>query len=105
MTCEVCQKAQKAPPVKVPLNPLPMISETFSRIAFDLVGPLPRTNRGHKYILTCICLASKFPDAIPLKKVDAQTVAESMLEVFSRMGIPKEILTDQGSVFVGKLTT
>ena len=32
------------------------------------------------------------------------TVAEAMVEIFSRTGIPQEILTDQGSVFTGKLT-
>ena len=42
-----------------------------------------------------MCLASKYPEAIPLKKVDAPTVAEAMLEIFSRIGVPSEILTDQ----------
>ena len=32
-----------------------------------------------------------------------QSVAEAMVEIFSRIGIPAEILTDQGSVFMGKL--
>ena len=72
-------------------------------MAFDLVGPLPRTKRGHKYILTCMCLGSKYPEAIPLKRVDVEPVAEGMIEVFSRTGIPRELLTDQGSVFTGKL--
>ena len=71
--------------------------------AFDLVGPLPRTKQGHRYLLTCICLGSKYPDAVPLKRVDAQNVAEGMCEIFSRTGIPNELLTDQGSVFTGKL--
>lgn len=48
--------------------------------------------------------ASKFPEAIPLKKVTAESVAEAMVEVFSRTGIPEEVLTDQGSVFMGRLT-
>ena len=72
-----------------------MISTPFSRLAFDLVGPLPRSKQGFKYLLTCICLGSKYPDAIPLKRVDAKTVAEAMVEIFSRTGIPQEILTDQ----------
>ena len=51
MTCEVCQKAQKAPGGKAPLNPSPVITEPFSCIAFDLVGPLTRTTSGYKCIL------------------------------------------------------
>ena len=104
-SCQACQKAQKAAGGKAPLKPLPVITEPFSGVAFDLVGPLPRTKPDHKYILTSMCLASKYPEAIPLKKVDAPTVTEAMLEIFSRIGVPSEILTDQGTVFVGKLTS
>ena len=84
-------------------SPLPVISTPFSRMAFDLVGPLLSTKQGYKYLLTCICLGSKYPEALPLKQVDAQTVAEGMCKFFSRTGIPNEVLTDQGSVFTGKL--
>ena len=102
--CVECQKAGKKAPTKVPLHPLPVIGTPFSRVAFDLVGPLPRTSRRHRYILTCMCLGSKYPDAIPLTKVDATTIADAMLDIFLRIGIPAEILTDQGSVFMGQLT-
>ncbi len=34
------------------------------------------------------------PEAIPLKSIDAPHIAE---QLFSRVGIPEEILTDQGS--------
>lgn len=98
-----CQKAARAVNCRAPLQPLPVIPTPFSRLAFDLVGPLPRTKQGHRYLLTCICLGSKYPDAVPLKRVDAQSVAEGMCEIFSRTGIPNELLTDQGSVFTGKL--
>ena len=37
---------------------------------------------GNKYILTSVCLASKYPEAIALKKVDAPTVAEALIETF-----------------------
>ena len=62
-----CQRGAQVVNSKVPLLPLPVISIPFSRMAFDLVGPLPRTKRGNKYILTCMCLGSKYPEAIPLK--------------------------------------
>ena len=40
---------------------------------------------------------------MPLKTIDSQTVANAMVEIFSRMGIPNEILTDQGSKFMSSL--
>ena len=40
---------------------------------------------------------------MPLKKVDAISVAEGLLELIANTGIPHELLSDQGSVFVGRL--
>ncbi|XP_066983820.1 uncharacterized protein [Macrobrachium rosenbergii] len=89
---------------KVPLKPMPIISEPFSRIAVDLVGPLsPVTTRGHRYILTIVDCATRFPEAVPLKNIDTVTVAESLIEVFCRVGIPREILSDRGTQFKADL--
>ena len=52
-----------------------------------------------------MCLGSKYPDTVPLKRVDAESVAEGMCEIFSRTGIPQELLTYQGSVFMAKPCT
>ena len=101
--CVPCQKASNANVGKAPLQPLPVLDVPFSKLAFDLVGPLPRTKSGYKYLLTSICLASKYSEAIPLKRVDVESVAEGLCEIFSRTGIPPQILTDQGSVFTSKL--
>ena len=101
--CVPCQKASQRGVGKAPLQPLPVLDVPFSKLAFDLVGPLPRTKSGYRYLLTSICLASKYPEAIPLKRVDVESVTEGLCEVFSRTGIPSQILTDQGSVFTSKL--
>ena len=103
-TCAGCQKGARLVNAKAPLQPLPCVSEPFQKVAFDLVGPLPRTTSGYKYLLTAMCLYTKFPEAIPLKKVDNLSVLNAMMEIFSRYGMPKELLTDQGSVFTSSLT-
>ena len=51
-----------------------------------------------------MCLFTKYPEAIPLKRVDNESILEAMFEIFSRQGLPKVILTDQGSVFTSKIT-
>ena len=65
-SCPECQKAAKKTSHLAPLCPLPVISTPFSRVAFDLVGPLPKSKSGNRYILTCMCLASKYPEAVAL---------------------------------------
>ena len=72
-------------------------------MAFYIVDPYPRIKSGFKYILTTICYFSRYPDAIPLKKVDEQSVASAMVKIFSSTGIAEKILTYQGSVFMGHL--
>ena len=49
--CAICHKCSKGRKGYAPLTPLPIIEEPFGRIAMDIVGPLPRSTSGNKYIL------------------------------------------------------
>ena len=73
------------------------------RLAVDLVGPLARSRDGYKYLLTSICVASRYPFTVPLKDVAAESVCEALLEIWSQTGIPREVLSDQGTQFMGKV--
>ena len=37
---------------------------------------------------------------MPLKNIDTETVAEALVDIFSRLGVPEEILSDLGTQFV-----
>eukprot|EP00745_Piridium_sociabile_P043738 TRINITY_DN8997_c0_g2_i9.p1 TRINITY_DN8997_c0_g2~~TRINITY_DN8997_c0_g2_i9.p1 ORF type:complete len:902 (-),score=147.63 TRINITY_DN8997_c0_g2_i9:1001-3472(-) len=50
-----------------------------------------------------IDVATRYPDAVPLRDISSITVAESLLSIFSRLGFPKEILSDQGTQFNSEL--
>ena len=102
-SCPQCQKAARNDQGRAPLVLLSVITVPFARLAFDVVGPLPRTRSGFKYVLTCMCYASKYPDAVPMKREDAKSIADAMMEIISRTGLPDEILTDKGPSFVGEL--
>ena len=47
--------------------------------------------------------AARWPEAVSLKSIDAGYVAEELMVLFSRVGVPKDILTDQGSNFTLQL--
>ena len=104
-SCAVCQKCSKPRARQVPMIERTVLSEPFESMAFDLVGPFPKGKGGFKYLLTCVCMASKWPEAIPVKCMTASAVATGMLEIFSRVGVPLRLLSDQGSQFVGKVIT
>ena len=81
------------------------MEEPFKRIAMDVVGPLPRSSSGRRFILVICDYATRYPEAIALRNVDANTVAEELVKFFSRVGVPEEILTDQGTNFTSQLLT
>ena len=69
----------------------------------DIVGPLPRSSSGKWYILVICDYATRYPEAVALRTIDANAVAEELLTFFSRVGVPEEILTDQGTNFMSQL--
>ena len=103
--CKQCKKSSNKGVPKAPLVPLPIVSTSFEKIAMDIVGPLPRSRSGHRYILVICDYAAHYPEAIPLRSINAEHIAEELIKVFARVGIPNEILTDQGSNFTSKLLT
>ena len=101
-SCDVCQKkVNKGSVPKVPLQQMPLIDTSFKRLAIDLVGPIrPPSEEGHRYILTLVDFATRYPEAVSLKTIDTETVAEALVNSFNRLGIPEEILSDLGTQFV-----
>lgn len=57
------------------------------------------------YLLTMLCPATEFPEAIPLKELSSSETLDALLTTFSRIGFSAEIQADQGTVFTSALTT
>ena len=100
-SCDLCQRTvPKGKITKVPLGKVPLMDVPFKRIAMDIVGPIyPASERGKRFILTIMDYATRYPEAVALKNIEAETVAEALIEVYSRLGVPNEVLTDMGSQF------
>ena len=82
---------------------MPIIDEAFRWILMDVVGPLPKTRKENQYILVVCDYATRYPEAFQLQTFTAPVVAEKLIEMFARYGIPQEILTDQGTNFTSQL--
>ena len=98
---DVCQKtiARGLVP-RTPLGDMPLIDQPFKRVAIDLVGPIaPASDKGHRYILTLVDYATRYPEAVPLKNIDTETVAESFFDMYSRVEVPEEVLSDLETQF------
>ena len=57
-SCAECQKSGHHRVRRAPMVPLPI---QFERIAMDIVGPLPRSHAGHRYILVVCDYATRYP--------------------------------------------
>ncbi len=101
--CPTSQRTSPQRPPPGPLIPLHIIKVPFGRIGMDLVGPLPKSARGHEHFLVIVDYATHYPEAIPLRKVTAKVIAKELFMLLSRVGLPTEILTDQGTLFISQL--
>ena len=77
------------------MMPLAVIAEPFHRIVTDIVGPLPRSRSGNRYELVVCDYATRYWEAVPLRSIEAEVIAEQLMKLFTRVRLPREIPTDQ----------
>ena len=76
----------------------------MKRLHIDIIGPLPRSKRGNKYILTVQCSFTKWAEAYPLTNQKAKTFAQAIVNNWvMRYGVPDSIHADQGRNFESRL--
>ena len=98
--CYTC--ASKKSPTKRRRAPLQqyVVGEPMQRTALDILGPLPETERGNKYVLVVGDYFSKWIEAYPVPDERAETVAQKLvMEYVCRFGVPVELHSDQGRNF------
>ncbi len=102
-SCDVCLRVNSAGNKKSKMIERHIVCVPFESVCVDLVGPLPKGRRGAKYLFTYVCLASRWPDAIPMRSASATEAAQCFLEIISRYGIPLRVLSDRGTISLSKL--
>lgn len=99
-TCEICQKRERKRG-EAPLEPIKKGIKPFHQVGIDVVGPLPRTLTGKRYVVVAIDHFTKWVEARALEEADAQSIATFIHEdIITRHGVPKKITTDRGSEFI-----
>ena len=102
--CDVC--ASHKMPCKSPRAPMKTynIGAPMERIAIDVMGPLPTTDRDNKCILVVSDYFTKWTEVYPMPNQEAGTVADIVVREFiSRFGLPRQLHTDQGRNFESRL--
>ena len=74
---------------------MPIVDTPFEQVAVDLIGPInPPSSEGHRYILTLVDYGTRYPEAVPLKNATSETVSDALITIFSRLGVPRKMITD-----------
>ena len=104
-SCPICQKTANVPKNhRVPLQETPIVEVPFQTVVIDLCGPIsPASSSGKKYVLILVDQMTHWPEFIPLGSMKADKVCKALIEVFSRVGIPKYIISDNGTHFKNQL--
>ena len=105
--CQQCdQCASKKPPQKKEKAKLRQyrVGERMERIAIDIVGPLPETDHGNRYIMVVADYFTKWTEAFGIPNQEAVTVADKLVrEVLCRFGNARQIHSDQGRNFESRV--
>ncbi|GFN89283.1 Zinc finger protein [Plakobranchus ocellatus] len=74
---------------KGPLQKVPSLDTPFKRVVIDIVVTInPNCEAGHRFILTPVDYATRYAEALPLWKIDAETVAEALEDIYNQSGVP-----------------
>ena len=88
---------------QIPLQPQVMI-EPFEKMALDFVGPISPMSRKKKYILVCMDYVTKWVEDKYLFRAKEKSMVKFIYEeIFTWFGVPREIVTDQGTQFTSIL--
>jgi len=66
---------------------------------------LQRSKSGHNYLLTIVCVDSKFIHAYPLRTLTAKEIADKLVSFFCLFGLPETIRSNQMTSFTSELWT
>ena len=98
--CKICQAAKHWGTKGAQGKQRLQAGQPWQILAIDLVGPMPETNKGNRWILVLVEHFTRWQDALAIPDATAAVVASVLNErVFCYMGLQEQIYTDQGAQF------
>lgn len=102
--CRECQQFKyKNSPTAGPMQ-MHIVDEPWHTIGIDIMGPFPATARQKRFLLVVVDYFTRWVELFPLKSTTSTDIANILMnEVFSRYGLPKHIVSDNGPQLISNL--
>jgi hypothetical protein len=101
--CDVCARNRIAEKRKTSPHNLFSAKGPLESVAMDILGPLPRTKHGNRFLLVIADRYSKVTKTIPLRTVTALSVSRASCDHWAYVYGPHvSLLTDNGPQFTAK---
>ncbi|CAI2733638.1 unnamed protein product [Schistosoma spindalis] len=101
--CLQCQRSKVHRHVAAPIGTFATPDARFDHVHIDIIGTLPPSH-GYDHILMCIDRFTRWPEAIPITSITAETVAHRFVERWIALyGCPSTVTTDRGQQFESAL--
>ena len=100
IACQLCKQGRHRNTGKTKLFPC---NRPFQMVSIDLVGPLPPTTHGYRYIVSMIDRFSRYCMLVPVRDMRALTVMQALEHWVTAFGPPECLLSDNGTQFVSAL--
>src|SRR3954447_10522408 len=105
LSCRICQKRERRRG-ETELQPIKKFPKPFFQVGMDVMGPLPITKSGKRYIVIAVDHFTKWVELRAIESNDAQSIASFFYEdVICRHGVPEILTTDQGTEFINEFLT
>jgi hypothetical protein len=101
--CDTCE-ASRGPRTRSPgLMHQYNVGAPFERIAIDIAGPFPESDRGSRYLLVAMDYFTKWPEVYAIPSQEVSTVSDALVTNFCRFRVPRELHSDQSPNFEFRL--
>ena len=102
-SCSACSRRKTTRPMNSGLTNLTLATDSWETVGIDLVGPLPVTDDGYRWLLTIVDQFSRWPMAIPLRGRTSSEIAKALHDhLITQHGPPTTILSDRGRELISK---
>jgi transposase InsO family protein len=101
--CSGCSVRKTPRPMHAGFTEITQSTRPWQTVGIDIVGTLPTTKAGNKWILSIVDHFSRWPIAIAIPDRESATIAQALFDnLISVHGSPEKIVSDQGKEFISK---